>query len=971
MRPGWRRVVVGSAALIAFGGLAAGGVVAWLRSELDAAKAEIARGAFEPARRRLVPLAGLGSGLSGGEVDYWLGLCEWSAGRRQVALESFRRARRRPEFAPKVDIFLAEDAIARGRLSEAEARLREALQAASGAPKGARRWLERLLRIEARFDEARDVLRASFGEPGGTEADDLRVVRDLWTLDRGIVPLDSIRENLDKAGRLAPDDPGVQLGRARLAILDGRLDEAASWLRRREDEAVPRRAIELAWLEWARAADRPEAALEALRTLNSDDLRADEQLRWRSWFSGRLGDAEGEARTLRAWLDIEPNEPQALERLAELEARAGRSALAAELLVRKAQVDQALDRYGRRMTGAERIKAAADRLDMARLAEASGRRFEARAWLTLARRAEPGLAGIAPLLDRLDRADAAARKVEVGRVWADTPRPAPAATAGAPTRITASVRFVDDAESAGLRFVYRNGETAVRQMPEPLGGGVGLLDFDGDGWLDVYVVQGGTFPPSSDAPPGDRLFRNRRDGRFEDVTTSAHLNGRGYGHGVAVGDYDGDGDPDLFVTRWRSYALYRNNGDGTFADVTADAGLSGERGWPTSAAFADLDGDGDLDLYVCHYLQWSPDDPRPCRERSTNAYIYCHPRDFPAESDRLFRNDGGRFVDVTAEAGIVDKDGRGLGVVAADLDGDGKVDLFVANDSTANFLWRNLGGLRFEEVGHAAGVAANANGGYQAGMGAACGDLDGDGQIDLAVTNFYGESTSFYRNLGGGLFVDRTGAVGLASASRYLLGFGIAFVDVDNDGRLDLLTANGHLNPLPDTPYRMPVQLLLGQADGRLRDTTASAGPATTKPRLGRGLAAGDLDNDGRIDAVVIDHNAPLATLHNRTEGGGHWLTLRLEGTRSNRDAVGASVVVAAGGQRQTAQRSGGGSYESASDPRVHFGLGATRRVDQVEVAWPSGRVDRHAGLAADRGYLLREGEPEARPLAGFATTEP
>ncbi len=315
--------------------------------------------------------------------------------------------------------------------------------------------------------------------------------------------------------------------------------------------------------------------------------------------------------------------------------------------------------------------------------------------------------------------------------------------------------FTDDAEAAGLRFVYDNAETLFHQLPEPFGGGLAILDYDGDGWLDVYCVQGGPFTAASklESPSpnlGDRLFRNRGDGHFEDVTDASGIGRfpRGHGHGVAVGDVDGDGHPDLFVTRWRSYALYRNKGDGTFEDMTTRAGLGGDRDWPTSAAMADLDGDGDLDLYVCHYAVWDIDNPRLCRNSANTAYLNCNPLGSDALPDHLFRNDSGRFVDVTKEAGIVDRDGRGLGVVAADLDDDGKVDLFVANDSSANFLFRNIGGMRFEEVGHSAGVAGNASGAYQAGMGVAAGDLDGDGLIDLAVTNFYGESTTFYRNLG-------------------------------------------------------------------------------------------------------------------------------------------------------------------------------------------------------------------------------
>jgi hypothetical protein len=507
-----------------------------------------------------------------------------------------------------------------------------------------------------------------------------------------------------------------------------------------------------------------------------------------------------------------------------------------------------------------------------------------------------------------------------------------------------------------------------------MSGGVGLLDYDGDGWLDVYCVQGGPLIPSISRPsPGDRLFRNQGDGTFADASEASGVSAmtRGYGHGVAVGDYDGDGHPDLFITRFGSYALYHNRGDGTFEDRTDSAGLGGERGWPTSAAFADVDGDGDLDLYVCHYLRWDRANPTRCHDPESKRPTYCEPKAFAAEPDRLFRNEGGRFVDVTAESGIVDVDGRGLGVVAADLDGDGRIDLFVANDTTANFAFFNQGGGRFVELGLDAGLAANADSGLLAGMGVACGDLDGDGRPDLAVTNFYNESTTLYQNLGGRFFTDRSRAVGLAAPSKYLLGFGVAFLDVDNDGFLDLATANGHVNDFrPLFPYPMPAQLFKGNSKGRLADVTALSGAPWNTPRVGRGLAVGDLDNDGRLDLLIVSLGEPLALFHNETNGG-HFLTLELEGTASGSDAVGARVVVTSGGARQTAWRLGGGSYLSASDPRIHFGLGSHETAERVEVHWPSGRVDSIEDVAADTGYLVREGMSKPRPLEGFERRAP
>ena len=936
------------------------------RDELQLARRDVAAGRLEPARRRLTALTSR-PGAVEGAVDHWLGICEALAGRPDAALRAFGRVPNAFAFEPLGAYLEAKLNLSRGRLHDAEHRLTRTL--ARGGPGDDRvlDLLRHLYEIEVRFDDVRTLHHAKLA----VADDPTRVLRELSNLDRDRVPYEGLKETLEKAGKLAPDDERVWLGKARLAIHAGRWDEAALWLKRCR-EARPDAPVWKAWLEWARGAGQPAEALEAARQLGPGALEPGERLELRAWLEQQRGDSAAESSALERWLNIEPKSTRAMERLAELAHQAGRHDRVAELRRRKADVERTMESYRERLRSDEPLLTAADRAEQGRKAEAAGRPREARALFAWALKADPGESSAREGLARLDRDDAQ-RKTAISAeadLWTNptaSPLP-PIARKGAGSG--GKLAFTDDAEAVGLRFVYDNAETPLHQLPEPFGGGLALLDYDGDGWLDVYCVQGGPFAAVSDPGPpsrdgGDRLFHNQGDGTFEDVTARSGISRfpRGRGHGVAVGDVDGDGHPDLFVTRWRSYALYRNRGDGTFEDVTDAWGLGGQRDWPTSSALADLDGDGDLDLYVCHYAVWDIDNPRICRDLNTKAYINCNPLLVEALPDHLFRNDGGRFVDVTASAGIEDRNGRGLGVVVADLDGDGRLDLFVANDSSANFLFRNLGDMRFEETAHASGVAGNAMGIYQAGMGVAAGDLDGDGLLDLAVTNFYGEATTYFRNLGGGVFVDATEPSGLAVASRRLLGFGIAFLDADNDGRLDLATANGHVNDLrPNYPYLMPTQLLKGEPGGRVADVSDSAGAPWLVPRMGRGLVVGDLDNDGRQDLLVLSHNQPLAYFHNQTQGG-RSLTLNLEGRAPNRDAIGARVTVESAGHRLIAWKTGGGSYQSASDPRLHLGLGDTPRVDSVEVAWPSGRVDHFEGLNAGSGYRLREGNSHAEPL--------
>jgi tetratricopeptide (TPR) repeat protein len=893
------------------------------------------------------------------------------------------------------------------RFASAEELLPAALRASGQHAIEARETLVALFKLEGRFAEVRTLCQ----EGWESYEDRFGLLRQLANLDSvNPVPIEKIRPALEKAATKAPDDDRIWLGRANLAVRTGDFARARRWL----DDCLRLRAHDpQVWqsrLGLALATGDVAGAREALGHLPPGAIPSEEVVALRAWFAARSGDQERERLALEKLLERAPGRIPAVERLAELELLAGRPESAARLRARKAELDRAKIQYEMLVTkpSAEALRYSAE---MARLAEVLGRSFEARSLWSVVLERSPNDREARQALIRLKRAGGSSAGPTLVALLAEL-GPSPAQIARSRVGLSAPPVFTDDAGVSGLRFRFDNGASPSRQIPETMSGGVGVLDYDGDGWLDVYLVQGGPFPPvpnpnrnrnpnpnrnlnlnlnRNPAPPpvppapgaaspgphdqgrqipasqGDRLFRNRQDGTFEDVTSASGIAklAQGYGHGVAVGDYDNDGHPDLFVTRWRAYALYRNQGDGTFRDVTTAVGLGGDRDWPTSAAFADLDGDGDLDLYVCHYLQWDAEHPRICFDEEKKKNSYCAPQHFRHLPDHLFRNDCGRFVDVTQRAGINDWHGEGLGVVATDLDDDGKLDLFVANDQSANYFFRNRGGLKFEELGETSGLSGNANGGFQAGMGVACGDLDGDGRPDLGVTNFYNESMTFYHNLGSGIFADHTAEAGLAVPTRYQLGFGTAFLDVDNDGYLDVAIANGHIDDFrPEIPYAMPAELLLGSEGGKLTDVSSGAGAPWQVLRVGRGLAAGDLDNDGRMDLLLVAQDGPLAYFHNRTAGG-HFLTVRLEGTASNRDAVGARMTVIAGGRRRVVWRFGGGSYQSASDPRLHIGLGDADRVEVLEVAWPSGRLDRFGPLRADAGYHIREGSAP-KPLAGF-----
>ncbi len=921
--------------------------------ELDQAKGEMAGGLHHLARQRLADLAPRRP--SWGEAAYLLGACEESLGHPQAAETAWSRVEADSPFAAKAVLGRVRILTNAGRLSPAEELLTSLADNHGPDALQVRQTHEHLLRLEGRVQEARELIVDSWERA----PDPAFVLRRLYILEDAAFPLDYVKNSLAAADQ---KDDRVWLGKANLAIWTGQLGEAARWLDACQERRPDDQPGWQARLALAVATRDVGLARQALSRVNARWFLPFEVQRLRAWLASFGADRDAERQALKALVDEEPGNANAWARLAEIAVEARDRALGESFRKKQTEATILRERYTKLIMSNDK----SSHIDeLRRVAEQLGRRIEARGWSLI----QEGRAGSEPLRSPQELQDRPQRSNEtlaslVSDLPAGTTNRREQASAG---EVAITPVFRDDAQAAGLRFFHDNGHTRTPfPPPEMMCGGVALFDYDRDGWLDVYVVQAGAFPPAkSTSYEGDHLFRNKGDGTFEDVSERAGIAGfaRGYGNGVTSGDFDNDGWPDLFVTRWRSYALYRNRGDGRFEDITGKAGFGGDRDWPTSAAFADLDGDGDLDLYVCHYFVYDPKNPKRCHHPDSPSDSECMPLDYPSLPDHVFRNDGGTFRDVTAEAGFTDPNGRGLGVVAAHLDDDDKIDLFVANDMTANYLFLNRGAFRFEETGHLSGVAASADGFYKSGMGVACGDLDGDGLIDLAVTNFYGESTTFFRNLGQGFFVDQTAQVGMLGPTRPLLGFGHAFLDANNDGRLDDLTANGHIfDGRPRIPFAMPLALLAGTSTGRLSDVSERAGEPFRHLHLGRGLAVGDLDNDGRIDAVVLAQNEPLVYLHNITEKPGHFLTLALEGTRSNRDAVGARVSVVARGRRLVAERFGGGSYQSASDPRLHFGLGDAARVETIEILWPSGQRDRHVGVKADRAYLALEGAQALEP---------
>jgi enediyne biosynthesis protein E4 len=532
--------------------------------------------------------------------------------------------------------------------------------------------------------------------------------------------------------------------------------------------------------------------------------------------------------------------------------------------------------------------------------------------------------------------------------------------------------FVESAAQLGLSFTHDNGATGRYYIVEEMGAGGALFDYDNDGDLDVFLVQGGPLGDAAAAArtrPSSRLFRNDLksgpDGRpvlhFTDVTDAARVGLQAYAMGAAVGDYDNDGDLDLFVTAFGPDTLYRNNGDGTFSDVTREAGVSDPL-WSTSATFFDYDRDGDLDLFVANYLDFTIAASKSCTD-PLGAPDYCGPRVYRSVPDRLYRNDGGgRFTNVTESAGIAKADGSGLGVAAGDYNGDGWLDLFVANDATPNQLWINRRDGTFTDEGLLSGTALNAAGNPEGSMGIASGDFDADGDEDLFITNIVGETFVLYRNTGGANFEDARVAAGLAAPTAGSTGFGTDWIDYDNDGWLDLFVANGAVNVIESqrgqrSPFRMKNQLFHNEGNGRFTDASAAGGQAFARAEISRGAAFGDVDNDGDVDILVTTNGGPVRLLLNQGAARNHWLQVSLEQSPANRFAIGARVGLERSGAPTIWRRvHTDGSYLSASDVRVQFGLGANTSISAIAVQWPDGASERWAPEGIDRRLTLRRG---------------
>ena len=839
-----------------------------------------------------------------------------------------------------------------GNARAAEALFRQAIATDSQASHPLRRLIYLLL-LEQRAEEARNALWTLHA-----------LTRDTATLvtlvGLSVVEGDSrdVAPELDRLLKQDQENPWLRRARGLTHVRLGRAAEALADLEFADHEIIDDPSLRLAKAE-ALLLSGELAKVEG--ALGSEPSRPAELARWwllKAQAAELKGDRDGSFKALKQAVEADGNHRVAVYKLGqELNRRKldGQAELsrAEQIRSRQAALQSELDKQ-LKGTGA-RDSSTFERIGG--FCRDSGLPREARAWYEQSLRVDPTRIDIRASLSAIPEPKA---PVESFPRIADRPSTAVSNTHTIDKPMASRLRFRDEAEKRGLVFTYDPHAKGDLFIGDTMGGGVALFDFDNDGDLDVYLVGGCLLPvdPKNLVAP-NKLFRNKGDGTFEDVTGPAKVGGRGYGMGATVGDYDGDGHEDLFITGLGSTLLYRNKGDGTFEDVTAKAGVSSGR-WSTASGFADLDDDGDLDIVVVTYVEVDPSKVPDCRDQ-LNKPIHCPPTRFPAQVDHLFRNNGdGTFTDVAASAGLNVPKGDGLGLAIADFDQDGRLDLFVANDTEPNFLFRNLGGLKFEEVGVASGVALDGSGRATASMGVVADDLDGDGLIDLFHTNFNNEPNTFLKGLGSGLFRDATAEVGLDAPSRPMTGFGVNALDVDNDGRLDLFVANGHVDDQPwfQIPMAQSPQLFEGGRGGRFRLVPPEPDSYFARKVVGRGSACGDLDGDGKLDLVVVHRGEPVSLLRNVSQGGRPF-AIRLKGRKTGRQPVGAKVTGRVGGKTIARWVATGTSYLACDDPTLWIGAGSEPTIERLEVTWPGGRIQGWSNLKTNAIYeLIEGGEP-------------
>ncbi|MFO0903265.1 MAG: FG-GAP-like repeat-containing protein [Pirellulales bacterium] len=832
-----------------------------------------------------------------------------------------------------------------------------------------------LLTVAGRRWESKPFLQKLVRLQGQT-IEELILASDLW-------PVYEMPRELERFEAASPGDPLPKLGLARLALHRNEFADAVQLLRQVVRDAPPLLEAH-AWLGFA-LAQSPQSVASLGDWEQSLPSGAEEHpVVWvaRALGAELTGQPESAARCYWEATRRDPQYESAYSQLARALHGIGRDADAQLVRARATQLYE-LTALLKRVH--------ADRDDLTKLPEGwqtlreLTRRFEqlgrfGEAWnwnRQLANRPQdaPWAADEAQRLEPLAKGDPfyidesldPTRTLDLASlptpVWnKSTPRTADAA----PQRSSSTIRFVDSASAAGLSFMYFNADSPEdRRLLGTTGGGVGVLDFDLDGWPDIYLSQGCPWPVDpQETLYRDRLFRNLGVGKFQDVTRLASLGDASFSQGVAVGDWDNDGFPDLYLGNVGANRLYRNNGDGTFTEVAESAGLGGDE-WTTSVAIADIDADGHPDLYDVNYLG-GDSLTRICQVQ--NRRQPCLPNLFPAQDDRLWRSNGdGRFVDASREAGLYGADGagqgddgKGLGVVLADFDGSRRLGLFVANDGTANYFFEPQATRQFLESAVLAGLAYDRNGLPQACMGVAADDFNGDGLLDLFVTNFYRESNTLYvAEPGGKSYVDRTAEFGLRDGSLELLGFGTQSLDADLDGWPDLIITNGHVRDLRPQggPYEMPAQFYRNlQGRKFVEPPVEQLGPFFRQKNLGRGLARLDWNRDGREDAVISHVDGPVALLTNDTESPGHWIAVRLVGVHSSRDAIGTSVEVETSQGRRVRQLTAGDGYQASNERQLVFGLGAAEQVQRLTVRWPAGGEQTFESLAVDARYVLVEG---------------